>query len=67
MSNLCLKLVRLKLTPILAERCANELIVAHMYELGHGVEKDAAKSVEFYELASNQGDMDARCNLGMLN
>lgn len=37
-----------------------------LHEEGHGVPKDAAKAIEWYERAASSGDMAAQFNLGRI-
>lgn len=37
-----------------------------LYEEGHGVPKDVAKAIEWYERAASSGDMAAQYNLGRI-
>lgn len=37
-----------------------------LYEEGHGVQKDTAKAIEWYERAAKSGDMAAQYNLGRI-
>ena len=40
--------------------------VGILYEEGHGVPKDVAKAIEWYERAAESGDMAAQFNLGRI-
>ena len=46
---------------------AAQVLVANMYRIGEGVQRDSAEAIRWYEKAAEQGNADAQYNLGLMH